>query len=187
MPERSLYLVEPSLKFLESYCEAYDEGFRNMQLGFGNDTPDIIRQDPQAYFNKIAGNEPILVTLKNGQTYAVTDHEILWLTDGKRFIGSIVLRYRGDNEIIEGYCGNRGLAIRPSLKGKGYGNQSWLDTWPEVKKRARKHGLTFLLATTDMDNHSSYKLIEKHGGILLESNSDKFGEGPIRIYKLSLD
>ncbi|MEI6426545.1 MAG: GNAT family N-acetyltransferase [Candidatus Absconditabacteria bacterium] len=58
--------------------------------------------------------------------------------------------------------GHSGYCIRPSARGKGYGNI----ILQELIKKAQEKGITKMLLTCNPDNTPSRKIIEKNGGIL---------------------
>jgi predicted acetyltransferase len=183
----SLKLVTPNPSLIPPYIEAIREGFRDMQLGFGQAAPEEIESDPEAFLDKITDPAPFTVSL-NGNEYKVTGHEILWITDdGARFIGSLALRYSGDDEILKRYAGNRGMAIRPSLRHQGYGKRVWRDTFNDVVAKMRAQGLDHMIVTCDPDNGASAHLIELAGGVLEEKAGDVLGTGPSLRYKIVFD
>ncbi len=177
-------LVAPNPDLLPSYLEAVEEGFKNMQLGFGNDSVEIIKEDPVAYISKLNTAPEFSFKLNNGKELKITNHEICWITNGHEFIGSLVLRYKGDKELLERYAGYRGLAIRPSLRGKGYGKKVWQDTLEVVVEKFKSRGFDNILITCDIDNPASSHLIEINGGKLIERCDDVLGQGPNLIYSL---
>jgi len=177
----NLIAQKPSLQLLPSYLEAIQEGhYRNMALGFGDDSFEQIVQDPDAYLTKIQDPVSWKVKLPDGSAFDVTDHALFWITDGARFIGSLPFRFACDVELLENYCGHVGLAIRPSLLNIGYGVKA-LNLAREI---ARSKKLEFILATCDPNNSASKRLIEHSGGTLYRSNSDFHGSGPNLIYRI---
>ena len=184
----ALTLVKPAINLIPSYLEALREGnFVTMQPGFGNDAPEDIERDPAAYLAKVNAPAPFTFKFKNGREARVTEHELLWITDGPRFLGTVALRYRGDPEMLDVYAGHIGLAIRPALLNRGYGPRAIGNLRDELAKRAAEHGLDFVYATCNVDNRASARLIEFFGGILEEKTEDTFGHGPNMRYKIMVD
>lgn len=182
----TLSLVKPSRKFLPSYLEALREGhFINMQLGFGDIPAEEIERDPESYLAKLNDRRPFDVELE-GQTYKVIDHELLWITDGARFFGTLALRYNGDDEVINTYAGHVGHAIRPALLNQGYGTRAIEAVFDEVTARMSAHGLSHIYITCAPDNYASVRLVEHFGGKIAGEKPDVFGKGPSRRYELQL-
>jgi predicted acetyltransferase len=183
----TLKLVKPSAELLPSYIEALREGqFSAMQLGFGKATAEEIEADPQGWLAKVNDPAPFTYTFKSGPSFNVTEHELLWITDGSRFLGTVALRYKGDHELINVYAGHVGMAIRPALLNQGYGPRAIRSAFNDLAVRARDHGLSYVYATCNPDNNASRRLIEHFGGVLEERAEDVFGTGPNLRYKISL-
>ena len=86
---------------------------------------------------------------------------IYWLFANKRPVGMIKLRaYLNDSLLKEG--GHIGYCIRPSERGKGYGNV----ILGEVLRLACVKGIDKVLITCNENNMLSKKVIEKNGGIM---------------------
>jgi predicted acetyltransferase len=189
MKENTITLIKPSASLLDSYLEALAEGsFCNMALGGFADDPraDIVR-DPEQYLRKINDSSPRALDLPDGSRFTITDHELLWITDSKRFLGTVSLRYAGDRELLEDYGGHVGLAIRPSLLQKGYGVLAAQAAWQSAAARLASRGnLRAIRATCHPDNRPSKRLIEHMGGHLVGSQENAYGTGPNLIYEIEL-
>ena len=181
-------LVHPTLKLLPSYLEAIEEGsFCNMALGgFADDPAKEIRQDEDAYIGKIKSRAPRMVKMQNGLEFSITDHELLWITDGHRFIGTVSLRYDGDPEIIDDYGGHIGLAIRPSLLNRGFGVKAAQQAWKLAGKLVQQKGLVKIRLSCSPTNTASKRLIEHNGGKLVRRDEDVHGTGPNLLYEIDL-
>lgn len=181
-------LVKPSQELLPSYIEAIEEGtFCNMALGgFGDDPAATIRSDGQGYLNTITDRAPRVVRTKGGAEYPVQDHELFWITDGRRFIGTVSLRYAGDPEIIDNFGGHLGLAIRPALLNKGYGVKAAQQAWALAEMLIKEKGLTKVLVSCSPTNTASRRLIEHNGGKLLRRDEDAHGTGPNLLFEIDL-
>jgi predicted acetyltransferase len=191
----TLKIVKPSLSLIESYNKSVRAGFKNMQLGFGNVPADEIEKDPEAYLKKLNSPEPFIVTLENcSKVFLVSKHEILWITDGKRFIGSFALRYEGDQEILDEYAGHIGLAIRSEFRSKKKVKQTssfrthkaWKVIYEDIFKRIKNHDLDRIYMTCDPCNIESKNLIEKLGGIFVDEMPDVLKQGPSLRYQIIL-
>ena len=179
-----LELTRPTASLLSSYIEALQEGsYSNMQLGFGNMPPEEIERDRRAYLSLITGSAPYDVKLAGG-LYEVIRHELLWIVDGDRFLGSIALRYAGAPEILEIYAGHIGMAIRPALLNRGYGPRTVLRLRGTLVDRLRVNGLEWAYATCHPENAASRRLIEFSGGVLMERTEDAFGKGPSLRFRI---
>ncbi|MDR3613310.1 MAG: GNAT family N-acetyltransferase [Candidatus Obscuribacterales bacterium] len=183
----AIHLAKPSIELLPSYLEAIQEGnFCNMALGFADDSLTEIVKDKDAYLYKINNPSSWKFKLPNGAEFSITDHELYWITDGKRFIGSLPLRYAGDVEFIENFCGHTGMAIRPSLLNKGYGVKALMHAFELGGAVAKSKGLKFILASCDQKNSASKRLIEHAGGKLFRSHDGFCGAEPNLIYQIFL-
>jgi predicted acetyltransferase len=84
-----------------------------------------------------------------------------WLVDGGVFIGSVNVRHRLTEELLQS-GGHIGYDIRPSQRNKGYGTKILALALPKAKEL----GITRVLVTCDATNAASRKIIEKNGGAL---------------------
>ena len=82
-------------------------------------------------------------------------------TDRNIFIGAVNIRHYLNDELIQG-DGHIGDGIRPSERGKGYGNQIVKLTIDECHKM----GINEILICCDKDNIISAKTIVHNGGVL---------------------
>jgi predicted acetyltransferase len=100
----------------------------------------------------------------------------LWITDGEEVIGSIAVRHRL-NEWLLDQGGHIGYSIRPSRRRQGHASRALA----LALDRARGLGLDRVLLTCDLDNDASRRTIERNGGVLEDVRGDK------RRYWISLD
>ena len=84
-----------------------------------------------------------------------------WLVDADEYIGRASVRHRLTPQLLE-IGGHIGYDIRPSKRGKGYGNIVLQLAIP----KARELGVDRILVTCDEHNVASRKVIEKNGGVL---------------------
>jgi predicted acetyltransferase len=184
----AIQLVKPQKIFLPSYLEALQEGtFCNMALGaFADESAEEISNNPDEYIRRANDTAPRIVQLPDGSEYTVTDHELYWLTDGERYIGSVSLRYAGDKELIEEFGGHVGIAIRPGLLNRGYGVRASALALQLATTHFKRRGIDKIFVTCNPDNSPSKRLIEHSGGKLAKEKSDAFGTGPSLIYVINL-
>ncbi|MBA3857120.1 MAG: hypothetical protein C0507_09465 [Cyanobacteria bacterium PR.3.49] len=181
-------LVKPSAKVLPSYLEALAEGnFCNMALGaFADESPEDISKNPDDYIRRVNDTSPRLVQMPDGSEYSVTDHELYWLVDDNRYLGSVSLRYSGDRELIEEFGGHVGIAIRPGLLNRGYGVRASMLALQLATTHFKARGIHSIYVSCNPNNSPSKRLIEHNGGKLAKEKSDAFGTGPSLIYKIDL-
>ncbi len=163
-------LVLPSIEYKESFLEALEE-FRKTQ------TQDIENSlvkrygesaDFDAFITKLRG-EMEGKFLPEGYV----PHTVFWLTHCGKFIGWLNIRHRLNNHLEE-VGGHIGYAIRPSERGKGYGNKILELALP----KARELGITDVRITCNADNIRSAKIIEKNGGVF--ENTATTSDGIVR-------
>ncbi len=83
-----------------------------------------------------------------------------WLVDDGRFIGQANIRHRLNDHLMQ-IGGHIGYDIRPSMRGKGYGNA----ILGLSLGKAKELGIERALLTCDERNVASKKIIEKNGGV----------------------
>lgn len=93
---------------------------------------------------------------------------VFWLFIDSKPIGIGKLRHYLNDDLRK-YGGHIGYCIRPSERGKGYGNI----ILREVLKKAKEIGIEEVLITCNEDNIPSRKVIEENGGVLKEFNGVK--------------
>lgn len=156
-----------------------------MQLGHGDRPKEEIASDPAAYLKLVNDSAPFTIT-RNDREYTITDHELLWITRDhlNEFLGTIAMRYAGNEELIDIYAGHIGMAIRPSLLNLGHGIRAIHSCMAEIKKRASEKGLKYLIATCNENNRASSRLMQ-HFGFQLEARyEDKLFGGYGLRYRL---
>lgn len=169
------HLSEPTPAVKASYLEAVREFVAAHE--WTENEAKRIEEDPDGWIEKLKEDDKESHG-REGRVRQAT----LWMIDGDKYIGSLRLRHRL-NEQLKEVGGNIGYAVRPSERKKGYATQMLalgLD-------KAREEGLAEVLVTCDEDNVASQKVIEANGGELLGSNVTIEGrEKPIRRYKIRL-
>lgn len=125
--------------------------------GFSNSVHNIENEDFPKYLKRqvdMSKSIGIDLTVYVPQT-------TYWLFTDDRPVGICRLRhYLNDNLRILG--GHIGYCIRPSERGKGYGNT----ILAELLKKAHEKGINDVLITCREGNVASRKVIEHNGGIL---------------------
>ena len=96
------------------------------------------------------------------------------------FIGWLDIRHSLTEHLRE-IGGHIGYAIRPSERGKGYGNKILELALP----KAQELGIKDVLITCDADNTPSAKIIEKNGGVFENIKTTSDGV-PKRRYWINL-
>ena len=86
---------------------------------------------------------------------------VLWLVDGGEYVGQVSIRPELCTRYLITYGGHIGYSIRPSRRGRGYGNE----ILALALKVSEEMGLKKVLITCDSDNIASRKIIERNGGI----------------------
>lgn len=181
-------LVRPSRNILPSYLEALGEGtICNMALGaFADETAEEISKAPDEYIKRINVESPRKVAMPDGSEFTVTEHALLWLVDGERYLGSVSLRFSGDREVIEEFGGHIGVAIRPALLNRGYGVKAAALAWQLAGGYFLERGISKILVTCNPTNSASRRLIVHNGGRLVRERANAFGTGPSLIFEIDL-
>ena len=164
-------LVLPSEKYKDSFLEALAE-----QDG-GKDSR--LDGDRHAKFN--GDFDAFLLYLKEAREgknlpEGYVPQTVYWLVDGNKFIGRVAIRHALNERLI--LVGHIGYAIRPSERGKGYGNLALKLALPKAKKL----GIEKALITCAKDNIASRKIIEKNGGILEDERVADDGTPMLRFW-----
>jgi predicted acetyltransferase len=182
-------LVTPNIELLPSYIEAIGEGkYCNMALGgFADDSAETITAAPDDYIRRITGTSKRTVRLPDGSEFTIHDHELFWITDGTRFMGTVSIRYAGDKELIELVAGHVGMAIRPSLLNQGYGVKAAREAWVLIKQKMQDKGVRHIIATCSPSNRASKRLIEHNGGRLIHECEDIHGMGANLTYQIDVE
>ncbi len=170
-------LVEPSTEYKDWFIEAVRE--------FQADVDDSSRNqwyrrlsitDLQRCFEALVDTEKSHSSGENLSEGYVPYTEY-WLVDDCEFIGRASVRHR-----LEGHLkitGHIGFDVRPSRRGKGYGNE----ILRLALQKAKDFGLKRVLLSHDIRNTASRKIIEKNGGVFENQVSidEKGSEGSVGL------
>jgi predicted acetyltransferase len=101
-----------------------------------------------------------------------------WLVDGKECIGRASIRHRLNEHLLR-IGGHIGYDIRPTERGKGYGNK----ILELALQKAKSLGIERALITSDVRNEASRKIIEKNGGVFEDqSPNPEMGHDVLRYW-----
>jgi predicted acetyltransferase len=106
---------------------------------------------------------------------------VLWLIDGEAYIGRVNLRHRL-NPRLRRLGGHIGYEIRPSRRGRGYGELALA----LALERARGLGLHKVLLVCGDENIASKRIIEANGGVLEGIFRVRERSEPLRRYWIDL-
>jgi predicted acetyltransferase len=165
----NLQIINPSVKYKESYHsylnELGDEEKYPYPMDFDHsDFPALIKK--LSSYSKGIGLPDWLVT---NTTY--------WLIEGTELIGVSHLRHRLNANLMES-GGHIGLGIRPSSRGKGYGNKL-LDLTIE---KAKKLSIEIIHIHCHKDNKASSRMIKSSGGALIDEVTEEVTNKKILRY-----
>lgn len=163
-------LVLPSVEYEQSFRE-----YQKELLVLGRSATEM---DSEALFKESKDFEDFVVKLCAGAEgkfipEGYVSHTMYWLVDGDKFIGGVDIRHRLTDHLRE-VGGHIGYAIRPSERGKGYGNMILSLALPKAKEL----GITDVLLTCKEGNVASAKVIEKNGGVF--ENTTTASDGIVR-------
>lgn len=142
----------------------YEEEWISYAKEYIADNPKLLpleyRLDISYYeWLKLIEDESIGKDLKEGR---VPSTKFFLIDNKKRILGGISIRHNINNEYLFNYGGHIGYGIRPSERGKGYGNMILNLGLKEIKKM----NVNKILITCLDNNIYSKRIIEKNGGIL---------------------
>lgn len=156
-------LVQPSVRFKDSYCEAA----RELEAEGRKAHFDIGRPDEEfATFVKRLHERSLGKHLKPGYV----PETMFWLVDGDTFLGQVRIRHVLNEHLLR-IGGHIGYYIRPSMRHRGYGTEILRLALP----KAQELGINRALLTCDETNIGSRKIIEKNGGVLENKVSNPDG------------
>lgn len=144
--------------------KSYEEEWINYAKEYIKDNPKLLPLEYKFDISydewlKLIEDESVGKNLKKGR---VASSKYFLVNNENKILGGISIRHNIDTEYLFNYGGHIGYGIRPSERGKGYGNIILSLGLNEVKKM----NINKILVTCLDDNIYSKKIIEKNGGIL---------------------
>jgi len=167
-------LILPNVKYKDTFIEGVEE-FVAKKEKEGIEALNYLNNFA-AYIQKLNNNSKG-IGLKEDYVPS-TD---LWLVDGDKYIGRLSIRHEL-NDKLRRFGGHIGYAIRPSERGKGYGNKILELGLTYAKELGIKH----ILLTCDETNIASKKIIEKLGGKLEDKINIEGHKTPTLRYWIDL-
>ncbi|WP_410571525.1 GNAT family N-acetyltransferase [Amycolatopsis sp. cmx-4-61] len=95
-----------------------------------------------------------------------TAHRVYWWVEDRQFLGRARLDLRLTPELTE-FGGHIGYDIRPTARGRGHATA----LLRAVLGMAHEAGLDRALLTCAPDNHASRRVIERNGGVLMDTSA----------------
>lgn len=177
-----LHLIAPDHAHLPGFADALAKGWSP------DNTTDVsekflaaIKADPDAFLADLVRMDGVVVQ-PDGTTRPKLPNVVRWLWDGE-FCGAISLRWQhGTDELPPYVPGHIGYSVVPWKQRKGYATVALQVMLIE----ARKVGLVNTQITTDDDNIASQKVIERCGGIHIDTRANPNGHVPKRYYRIGL-
>jgi len=155
-----IQLVSPSKEFKQSFIQGVTEyegeDHSPTSERYSKLSPSDLEKDFDAFVEKE-------LSQSRGENLpeGYVPQTIYWLVDGDEFIGNVRIRHSLTEHLRE-IGGHIGYDIRPSKRGKGYGNK----ILELALQKARELGIENVRITCDATNVASKKIIEKNGGVL---------------------
>jgi predicted acetyltransferase len=152
-------LVKPSIQYKDSFVTALQEYKAEglaMYKDFKFDEVIANVEDYLAQMEKESKGEELPT--------GYVPHTTFWLVDEGEYIGRVDIRHEL-NDFLRTEGGHIGYDVRPSKRGKGYGNEA-LRLGLE---KAKELGIDKVLITCDVGNLPSNNVIKTHGGTLEET------------------
>jgi predicted acetyltransferase len=165
-------LVLPRVEYGRSYCAYIQELGTEVRYPF---PLDFEHKDFSALIHRLDDFENGL-NLPTGFVPSST----YWLVEGGEILGVSNLRHYL-NDRIRHHGGHIGLGVRPSYRGRGFGNLLLSLTIQE----ARRKGITQLHIHCHKSNIASARMIARNGGVLDSEVSDDGTEEIIQRYHIA--
>ncbi len=162
-------LISPNKKYLEGNTKYIEELFDIGELTKEEyESKVALRKDAESFLANLS-------KIKNG-----VDVHIFWLVDNEKFIGTFRLN-ANLNEKLKESGGNVGYEIRPAEYGKGYGTK----ILRLGMEKAKELGMKTLHIDCREDNIASKRIIEKNGGVFVETKENDNGPDSLH-YRIPL-
>lgn len=169
-------LVSPAPQYKNSFIRAVQEFHQEQYAPYMNLDIDYLRNNFEQYLNELERKSKS----KNFEDHQVP-FSVYWLVKDGEFLGKARIRPKL-NEYYRNKYGNISYSIRPSARGKGYGNV----ILQKVLKKAFMLGLRQVLLTCKSTNKVSQKVIENQGGKLRRKKPIKGSEKFLFYYTIDL-
>jgi predicted acetyltransferase len=147
-----MFLVEPT----DTYKDSFLTGLREFQQEgmLLNYNLSALQQDFSLF----------LIQTRNEQDAAKIHPDAVptihyWLIDNEQFIGNLSIRPRLNAFLLK-VAGHIGYQVRPSMRGRGYGNH----ILQLGVQKAHEYAISPILVTCDETNLPSKRVIEYNGG-----------------------
>ncbi len=173
-----LELIKRCPDFLEGYRDFCREIYEKNVIWYRPMPPDSV--DEGWFFRTKPIYDRRETEMVGGRSRSVH----YWAVDGERFIGEFQLRLDFTENVLTD-IGSVGYAVRPSEWGKGYGTEILRQGF-EI---ARGFGMEELLLTVNEENAASAHVVEKLGGVLLDTidaENEAEGKHRLRRYRVRL-
>jgi predicted acetyltransferase len=182
-------LVPPAMDHIASYVDALRRGWSPDNVrGPATTAAHLahIERDPEGFLATLDWREPAGATIElpDGGRVPRLPGVVRWMWDGA-FAGAINLRWQpGTSELPPHVLGHVGYAVVPWRRGLGYATAAL--GWAVAEARAV--GLDWVEITTDPGNAASRRVIERNGGVLVETGfrPESHGGTPTLRYRIPL-
>src|SRR3990167_2951143 len=170
-------LILPSAEYKDSFVEAVREYKGEAETEPTRSYRNLSIEELEKNFEVFVEQERSHAEGKNQPEGYIPQTEF-WLVDGGKYIGRVSVRARLNEHLLQ-IGGHIGYNIRPSERGKGYGNK----LLELALRKAREMGIEKVRITCDVGNIASRKIIEKNGGVLdSEIPNPETGVGKLRYW-----
>lgn len=185
----TLELVRPAAEHLPSYTAALERGWSPDNIRgavAAEEELERIRTDAAAFLESLDDREakgPPVTLLDGSQARRIPGFR-RWMWDGE-FVGTIGFRWvPGTAELPPHVLGHIGYAVVPWKRGLGHCTRALGLLLP----LAKAEGLPYVAITTDPDNLASRRVIEAHGGVLIEAfrRPEVYGHTEAVLYRIAL-
>ena len=177
-----LRLVRPAAEHLPQYVAALEAGWSpdNIRRAVAAaEELGKIRTDPTAFLAQL--DDPAAlggpITLGDGRVVPRLPGYRRWMWDGE-LCGSIGFRYQpGASELPDYVLGHIGYGVVPWKRGQGVATTALALLLAAIKPL----GLRYVYLTTDPDNGTSQRVIQRNGGVFVEEfEASAYGKTELR-------
>lgn len=150
-------LVRPSVEYKESFLDALEEYHQEGRYEY-NDIGHLKHNFKE--FIKALRTEKGYPHQPYQEWVEPVPETVTWLVKDGKYLGTVDIRHRL-NWHLEKWGGHIHFVIRPSMRGKGFGNKILLKAMPI----ANYLGIENALLTVEPDNEAAIRIIESCGGV----------------------